>query len=341
MNLYIKIKKKLKRKPKNWLVTGAAGFVGSNLVEELLNLDQKVIGIDNFSNSTYENIKKIEKSFSKKKLKKFKFLKLDLINYKKCLKFTKNVDYVLHQAALGSVSRSIKDPISSNQSNVTAFLNLINASRLNKVKQFVYASSSSVYGDSKILPKNETEIGQQLSPYALTKYINELYAKIFYKNYNFSSIGLRYFNVFGKNQSSRSQYAAVIPIWLDAVKKHKKVNIFGDGKTSRDFCYIDNVVQANILAATNESIVDASVFNISYGGQISLNYLFKSIVDEQNKLEKNYNLKPKYLNFRPGDIRHSKASINKAKKILGYKPKYSFSDGLRLMIKNKNDKKFN
>jgi len=340
MNLYLKIKKKLKKKPKHWLITGAAGFIGSSLVEELLKLDQKIIGIDNFSNSSYENIKKIKENFSKKKLKKFKFLKSDLINYKTCLKLTKKVDYVLHQAALGSVSRSIKNPILSNQSNVTAFLNLINASKLNKVKQFVYASSSSVYGDSKRLPKKEVKIGEQLSPYALTKYINELYAKIFYKNYNFSSIGLRYFNVFGKNQSSKSQYAAVIPIWLDAVKKNKKIYIFGDGKTSRDFCYIDNVVQANILAATNEGIVDASVFNISYGGQISLNYLFKSIVEEQNKFQKSYILEPKYIDFRPGDVRHSKASISKAKKILGYEPKYSFSNGLRLMIKNKNDKKF-
>jgi len=212
---------------------------------------------------------------------------------------------------------------------------LINASRLNKIKRFVYASSSSVYGDSKILPKKESKIGSQLSPYALTKYINELYAKIFFKNYKFPSAGLRYFNVFGKNQSPKSQYAAVIPIWLESIKKNKQIFIFGDGKTTRDFCYIDNVVQANLLAATNKNIKDASIFNIAFGGQISLNFLFKSIQKWYSKNGINYNLSPKYTSFRPGDVRHSKACIKKARKILKYNPKYSFLKGLELMIKNK------
>ena len=334
MTYYEKIKKKLHHHPKKWLITGVAGFIGSSLLEELLLANQKVVGVDNLSNSNTSNLTKLKKKYKDLYIKNFKFFQLDLKNLNVCLKVTKNIDYVLHQAALGSVPRSIKQPINSHNNNVNTFLNMMFASKKNKIKSFVYASSSSVYGDDKSLPKKESTTGQPLSTYALTKLINEQYAKIFYKNYGFSSIGLRYFNVFGENQTSNSIYAAVIPIWINAIKKNKSLKIYGDGKTSRDFCYIKNAIQANILAALKKNINGSKVYNVSIGDSISLNKAFSIIKEEFRKIGISYNQKPNYMNFRPGDIRNSKADISNTKKELKYRPQYNFTNGIRKLIEN-------
>ena len=250
MASYTNTKKKLLLKPKTWLVTGVAGFIGSNLLETLLVLNQKVVGLDNFSTGTQDNLKEVQSLVSKKQWSNFTFIKGDISNIKSCERACMNIDYVLHQAALGSVPRSIKDPIKTNKSNISGFLNIMVAAKNANVKSFVYAASSSTYGDHKKLPKKEHIIGNPLSPYAVTKYVNELYADVFYRSYKFNSIGLRYFNVFGKRQTPKSTYAAVIPKWIDSIIKNDNIYINGDGKTSRDFCFIENAVQANILAAT-------------------------------------------------------------------------------------------
>ncbi|MDC0853734.1 NAD-dependent epimerase/dehydratase family protein, partial [Candidatus Pelagibacter sp.] len=241
----------LKNKQKKWLITGVAGFIGSNLLEKLLFLNQKVVGIDNFSTGYLKNLNNVKNIVGLKKWRNFKFIKGDISNLKDCQKAIKNVEIVLHQAARGSIPKSTKNPIATNNDNITGFLNILNISKDNGIKSFVYASSSSVYGDSKKLPKIENKVGNILSNYALTKKVNEEYARLFFKLYNFKSIGLRYFNVFGKRQNPNGDYAAVIPRWINNVINDQQIIIFGDGKTSRDFCPISNVVQANILAGVN------------------------------------------------------------------------------------------
>ncbi len=328
---YTKIKEKLKINPKTWLVTGCAGFIGSNLIETLLLLNQKVIGLDNFSTGYKHNLEHVEKSISSLQWNNFDFTEGDITDYETCINITKNVDVVLHQAALGSVPRSIDNPVNSNASNVSGFLNMLTASKDNGVKRFVYASSSSVYGDSTELPKVESRTGNLLSPYAVTKYVNELYMGVFYKCYNFESIGLRYFNVFGKRQDPNGAYAAVMPKWISSMLNGEDVYINGDGETSRDFTYIENVVKANILAGTTTNPnAFAKAYNTAAGGRETLNNLFNAI---RNGLEEKIpELKIKdaiYRDFRAGDIRHSNANIDSAKELLGYEPTHTLEEGLK------------
>ncbi len=328
---YNEIKQKLVENPQTWLITGCAGFIGSNLIETLLQLNQKVVGLDNFSTGYKHNLEHVKNSISKEQWNNFNFLEGDITNYNTCVEITKNIDIVLHQAALGSVPRSIDNPINSNASNVSGFLNMLTASKDNGVKRFVYASSSSVYGDSLELPKIENKTGNLLSPYAVTKYVNELYMGVFYKCYGFESIGLRYFNVFGKRQDPNGAYAAVMPKWISSMLNNEDVFINGDGETSRDFTYIDNVVQANILAGiTTNTEAFAKAYNIAAGGRETLNNLFSAI--KKGLEEKLPELKIKdaiYRDFRVGDIRHSNANIDQAKKLLGYEPTHCLEDGLK------------
>mgnify|MGYP005995750895 FL=1 len=331
---YNKIKEELKQNPKTWLVTGVAGFIGSNLAETLLSLNQNVIGLDNFSTGHKYNLDHVKNSISEVQWKNFSFIEGDISDYETCLNATKNVDVVLNQAALGSVPRSIDNPVISNNSNVTGFLNMLTAAKENKVQRFVYASSSSVYGDSQELPKVESRTGNLLSPYAVTKYVNELYMGVFYKCYGFESIGLRYFNVFGKRQDPNGAYAAVMPKWISAMLNGEDVYINGDGETSRDFTYIDNVVQANIMAGiTTNTEAFAKAYNTAAGGRETLNNLFNAI---KTGLESNIpGLKIKdaiYRDFRAGDIRHSNANIDQAKELLGYEPTHTLEQGLKESI---------
>ena len=321
----------LKKKQKKWLITGVAGFIGSNLLEKLLLLDQKVIGIDNLSTGYLENLKNVKKIVGLKRWKNFKFTKGDVSNLKDCQKVIKNVEIVLHQAAKGSIPKSTKNPIATNNDNITGFLNILNTSKNNGIKSFVYASSSSVYGDSKKLPKIENKVGNILSNYALTKKVNEEYARLFFELYNFKSIGLRYFNVFGKRQNPNGDYAAVIPKWINNVINDQKIIIFGDGKTSRDFCPISNVVQANILAGVNSLKKKNYIFNVGTGFRTSLNELSKTIYSKL-KLNSKKN-KIFYKNFRKGDVKHSLSNINKIKNHLGYEPHVSFQDGISQTLK--------
>ena len=330
MTFYKKISLSLKKNPKKWLITGVAGFIGSNLLERLLQLDQYVVGIDNFVTGKRLNLLDVKKSISKSQWRRFRLVKGDICDYKLCLKYCKNIDYVLHQAALGSVSRSIKYPIETHDVNSTGFLNILYACKNSKIKKIVFASSSAVYGDHPGLPKTEKQIGTQLSPYAITKYTNEIYAAVFKKNYNFNSIGLRYFNVFGKRQDPNSTYAAVIPLWVYSLIKNKKIFINGNKKISRDFCYIENVVQANILAATSNFSSKNQIFNIAFGKKTTLielfNILKKNLIKELPYVRK---VNPIIRSYRKGDILHSLADINLSKKYLKYNPKYSLSDGIK------------
>lgn len=331
---YEELQKFLKDNQNTWLVTGAAGFIGSNLVEKLLTLNQKVVGLDTFDTGYQHNIEEAildaNQIAGKDLTDNFKFIHGDIRNLNDCQLACKNVDYVLHQAAIGSVPRSIEDPIYTNQANIDGFLNMLVASRDAKVKRFVYAASSSSYGDNVDLPKVENMIGNPLSPYAVTKYVNELYANVFANNYEFKTIGLRYFNIFGKRQDPEGAYAAVIPKWVSSILKNEDVYINGDGDTSRDFCYVDNAIQINILAAmsSNEESIN-QVYNVALNDRTSLNELYKMIQDKLAERVQGLKKKePIYRDFRPGDVRHSQASIEKAKKLLNYKPKYKISDGL-------------
>jgi len=328
---YNKIKEELKNNPKTWLVTGCAGFIGSNLVETLLTLNQKVLGLDNFATGHQYNLDHIESSVSKEQWENFSFTKGDISDYETCINATKGVDVVLNQAALGSVPRSIDNPVISNNSNVTGFLNMITAAKENGVKRFVYASSSSVYGDSAELPKVESRTGNLLSPYAVTKYVNELYMGVFYKCYGFESIGLRYFNVFGKRQDPNGAYAAVMPKWIASILNGEDVYINGDGETSRDFTYIDNVVQANIMAGTTTNTeAFAKAYNTAAGGRETLNNLYTAISNGlKEKLPELKVQEPIYRDFRAGDIRHSNANIDQAKELLGYEPTHNLEEGLK------------
>jgi UDP-N-acetylglucosamine/UDP-N-acetylgalactosamine 4-epimerase len=325
---YNDIKAGLVGKKKVWLITGVAGFIGSNLLEELLNLNQEVIGVDNFATGNLKNLQEVERAVSPDMWKKFSFVKGDICDYSICEKIVCNVNYVLHQAALGSVPRSIENPLKTNAANITGFLNIIEASRKAKVDSFTYAASSSTYGDHSELPKVEDKIGNPLSPYAVTKYVNELYASVYARTYGFRSIGLRYFNVFGQRQDPKGAYAAVIPRWTQALIDNKIVRINGDGLTSRDFCYIENVVQMNILAATAAEDCKDNVFNVAISDRTSLNELFDLIKENLQKNGIETDQLPIYQDFRAGDVRHSQADISKAKRMLGYSPSHNISAGI-------------
>jgi UDP-N-acetylglucosamine/UDP-N-acetylgalactosamine 4-epimerase len=322
----------IRSQPKRWLITGVAGFIGSNLLEYLLSSGQFVVGIDSFATGHKQNLSEVEKAVTHEEWERFTFLEGDIRSYSDCKDVCRGVDYVLHQAALGSVARSVEDPLSSNETNVTGFLNILLAARDAGVQNFVYAASSSTYGDSEVLPKVEDKIGKPLSPYAVTKYVNELYAEVFSTTYDFNTIGLRYFNVFGKRQDPNGAYAAVIPKWIDCIIRNEQICINGDGHTSRDFCYIDNVIQANILAALAPSNARNHVYNIAVGEQTSLNELFEMLKQTLNGHGCNYLSHPTYVDFRVGDVRHSKADIQKAQNLLGYIPQYNLSDGIKKSI---------
>lgn len=329
-NAYTKVQEELRANPKVWLVTGVAGFIGSNLLETLLQLDQHVVGLDNFETGHKKNLEQVQKIVSPHQWQKFRFYEGDICNLDDCNKAAAGVDYVLHQAALGSVPRSLENPIRTNEANITGFLNMLVASRDAKVKRFVYAASSSTYGDHPGLPKVEDRIGKPLSPYAVTKYVNELYADVFGRSYGFESIGLRYFNVFGPRQDPEGAYAAVIPKWYRALLHSEPVFINGDGETSRDFCFVANVVQTNILAATTtRSEAINQVYNVAVGDRTTLNDLFELIRERVAKsLPNTTEAKPKYQSFREGDVRHSQADIGKIQERLGYVPSYRLAEGL-------------
>ncbi len=332
MTIYKNLTKLLTNSPKIWLITGVAGFIGSNLLEALLKLDQTVVGLDNFETGHKRNLEEVQKLVSPDQWEKFRFIKGDIRKIRDCEKACYGVDYVLHQAALGSVTRSLSNPIATNDTNISGFLNMLIAGRDAAVKSFTYAASSSTYGDHPALPKIEKNIGKPLSPYAVTKYVNELYATVFSYSYGFKSIGLRYFNVFGPRQSPAGAYAAVIPKWTAAMLNGDNVFINGDGKTSRDFCYIDNAVQANILAATASDNAKNEVYNIAIGDCTSLNELFLAIQQSLAIHGFNYNKQPIYKDFRAGDVRHSKADITKARKFLGYSPSDNILSGISKSI---------
>ncbi len=316
--------------PHNWLITGVAGFIGSNLLEALLKLNQTVVGLDNFATGHRANLDQVEAAVAPEQWARFSFIEGDIRNLDDCRKACAGAEYVLHQAALGSVPRSLDDPITTNATNIGGFLNMLVAARDAKVTRFVYAASSSTYGDHPGLPKLEDRIGKPLSPYAVTKLVNEQYADVFARAYGFKCIGLRYFNIFGPRQDPNGAYAAVVPKWAAAMIKNEPVWINGDGETSRDFCYIANAVQANLLAATVESEEATNqIYNIAVGNRTTLNELFEAM---RAKLEPQFpHLKgycPVYRDFRAGDVRHSLADISKARTLLGYEPSHRIRDGV-------------
>ncbi len=331
MSEYDNILKKLHSQRYRWLVTGAAGFIGSNLVEALLRLNQTVVGLDNFATGHQHNLDQVQALIGEQAWRNFSFIRGDICDLATCVQACNQVDFVLHHAALGSVPRSIEDPILSNQSNVSGFVNMLVAARDAKVKRFVYAASSSTYGDHPALPKVEDQIGKPLSPYAVTKYVNELYADVFARCYGMETVGLRYFNIFGPRQDPDGAYAAVIPKWIAAMIKEEPLIINGDGETSRDFCYVDNVVQANVLSAltTNPEAIN-EIYNVAINDRTTLNELFEAqralLVGRFPHLQ---SYKPVYEDFRPGDVRHSQADITKAKARLGYAPTHRVDEGLK------------
>jgi UDP-N-acetylglucosamine 4-epimerase len=332
MTRYEDVKQQLVESPKMWLVTGVAGFIGSNLLETLLLLNQQVIGLDNFATGHQHNLDEVKGLVSPEQWKNFSFVEGDIRNYETCQQAISykesNVDYILHQAALGSVPRSIADPVLTNSANITGFLNMLTAAKEAKVSSFTYAASSSTYGDHPALPKVEENIGNPLSPYAVTKYVNELYASVFARTYGFKTIGLRYFNVFGKRQDPNGAYAAVIPKWTATMINNEELFINGDGETSRDFCFIENTVQMNILAATAGDDAKDEVYNVAVGDRTTLNDLFGAIKNALIKNNVNVSVEPTYRDFRAGDVRHSQADISKAKKALGFSPEFRISEGI-------------
>jgi UDP-N-acetylglucosamine 4-epimerase len=337
MTRYEQIQAELHQAPKTWLVTGVAGFIGSNLLETLLKLDQRVVGLDNFATGHQRNLDEVQTLVTPEQWSKFNFIEGDIRQLGDCQKACDGVDYVLHQAALGSVPRSLANPIATNETNITGFLNMLVAARDAKVKSFTYAASSSTYGDHPALPKVEENIGNPLSPYAVTKYVNELYASVFARSYGFETIGLRYFNVFGPRQDPNGAYAAVIPKWAAALLKGEPVHINGDGKTSRDFCYVANAVQANLLSAViPESIRDEAatpsplnqVYNVAVGDRTTLNDLFFQLRDNLKAHGVSETVQPFYRNFRAGDVRHSQADVSKASQLLGYEPTHAIQKGI-------------
>lgn len=331
MNKYQSLARNLAENSQKWLVTGAAGFIGSNIAIRLLELNQNVIGIDNFSTGTKSNIKDIEQAA--KKNNQWNFIETDITDQKSLKKSLSGVDYVIHHAALGSVPQSLTDPISANKNNVDGFVKVLWESKQAQVKKLIYASSSSVYGSDQNLPKKENSIGHALSPYAATKRIDEIYAETFLHCYQLPIVGLRYFNVFGPRQSPDGPYAAVIPIWIDAMKNQKEVFINGDGSYTRDFCYIENVVQANILAALSDDKCNGKVFNIAYEQSTSLLELYQYLKSEVQKVNPKLNIeKPHHREFRVGDIPHSLADVGLAKSHLGYHPEVDVKGGIKKTV---------
>ncbi len=344
---YQAVQAQLQAGPKTWLITGVAGFIGSNLLEALLKLDQRVVGLDNFATGHRRNLDEVQTLVSPAQWANFQFIEGDIRILEDCrraLAFLPPpmgegrgggqpnpipVDYVLHQAALGSVPRSIEDPITTNSANITGFLNMLVAARDAQVQSFTYAASSSTYGDHPGLPKVENVIGKPLSPYAVTKYVNELYADVFARTYGFQTIGLRYFNVFGPRQDPDGAYAAVIPKWTAAMIQGQDVFINGDGETSRDFCFVDNAVQANLLGATvKNSAARNQVYNVAVSDRTTLNSLFEELKAALEANGKYYSKKPVYREFRAGDVRHSQADIRKAQRFLSYAPSHCVRDGI-------------
>jgi UDP-N-acetylglucosamine 4-epimerase len=331
MTAYSTLSRAMTDSPSRWLITGVAGFIGSNLLERLLALGQTVVGLDNFLTGYQKNLDMARDIAGSDAWENFTFVEGDIRDTDTCRTVCTGVDHVLHEAALGSVPRSIDDPLLSNGCNITGFVNMLTAARDAGVKSFVYAASSSTYGDSPGLPKVEDEIGRPLSPYAVTKYVDELYAEVFARCYGFTSIGLRYFNVFGQRQDPFGAYAAVIPQWFASLLREETVHINGDGETSRDFCYIDNVVQANLLASFARDEARDKIYNVAFGERTTLNELFALIREEvaRHKPEA-AQATAVYRDFRAGDVRHSLADITRAKTLLGYAPDYDVRQGLRL-----------
>ncbi len=329
MSKFEEVREQLRARQYHWLVTGAAGFIGSNLVEALLRLGQRVTGLDNFATGHRHNLDQVLSAVGTQ-AENFRFIEGDIRDAAACRDACAGIDFVLHQAALGSVTRSIEDPLSTHATNVTGFLNMLVAARDASVQRFVYAASSSTYGDHPGLPKVEDQIGKPLSPYAVTKYANELYADVFARTYGTASIGLRYFNVFGPRQDPNGAYAAVIPQWVAAMIGDRPVFINGYGETSRDFCYIDNVVQANLLAAlASKPEAVNRIYNVAAGERTSLNQLYGSM---RALLQERYvhlrDSAPQYRDFRAGDVRHSLADITRARELLGYSPTHRIDAGL-------------
>lgn len=318
----------LTQEPRTWLVTGVAGFIGSNLLETLLKLNQRVVGLDNFATGHQRNLDEVQSLVTAEQWSAFSFIQGDIRHLDDCRQACRQVDYVLHQAALGSVPRSINDPITTNGTNIDGFLNMLVAARDEGVKSFTYAASSSTYGDHPALPKVEDFIGKPLSPYAVTKYVNELYADVFARVYGFKTIGLRYFNVFGKRQDPDGAYAAVIPKWTASMIKGDDVFMNGDGETSRDFCFVENAVQANLLAATSTEEARNQVYNVAVGDRTSLNQLFNALQESLSANGVVYSKQPVYRDFRAGDVRHSQADVSKAAEMLGYAPKFRIKEGV-------------
>ncbi len=324
-----KIQRELTRRPRRWLVTGVAGFIGSNLLEALLKLDQTVVGLDNFATGHRHNLDEVRGLISADQWARFTFHEGDIRELDACRQAMAGVDHVLHQAALGSVPRSLKDPLATNAANIDGFLNMLVAAQELGVKSFVYAASSSTYGDHPGLPKVEDVIGKPLSPYAVTKYVNELYAEVFSRCYGCKTLGLRYFNVFGPRQDPEGAYAAVIPKWTAAMLTGEPVTINGDGETSRDFCFVDNAVQANLLAALSGEAVRCEVFNVAVNARTSLNALFAILRETLAEQGIDYSHSPVFSDFRPGDVRHSQADIGKSANLLGYAPTHTLGQGIR------------
>jgi len=329
---YDSIRQQLLRHPQKWLITGVAGFIGSNLLEALLKLDQHVTGLDNFATGHQRNLDEVRSLVTGEQWSRFRFIEGDIRHLEDCRAAVKNIDHVLHEAALGSVPRSVNDPIATHEVNLSGFLNMLVAARDAQVQSFTYAASSSTYGDHPGLPKVEDRIGQPLSPYAVTKYANELYATVFARTYSFNTVGLRYFNVFGKRQDPDGAYAAVIPKWTAALIDDTDVVINGDGETSRDFCFVDNVVQMNILAATSDAASRNQVYNVAVGDRTTLNQLYgclKSMLAENGLAS---DRRPIYAPFRAGDVRHSQANVDKAAQLLGYERAVPLADGLAIAM---------
>ena len=329
MSIFAERQEQLRQHPATWLVTGAAGFIGSNLVETLLRLGQRVVGLDSFATGHRHNLDEVQALVGDEAWRNWILLEGDIRDAATCRQACAGVDYVLHQAALGSVPRSIEDPLTTNEANITGFVNMLIAASDARVRRFVYAASSSTYGDHPDLPKIEERIGNPLSPYAVTKLVNELYAAVFARSFGFRAIGLRYFNIFGQRQDPDGAYAAVIPRWFAALLTGEPVYINGDGETSRDFCFIDNCVQANLLAATAPDEAADQVYNVAFGERTSLNELFALIRERvADRVPAARDAEPVYRDFRAGDVRHSLAYISKAGRLLGYAPEYSVRAGL-------------
>ncbi len=334
MTAFVQLQQRLRSESHTWLVTGVAGFIGSNLLESLLRLDQQVVGIDNFATGHQRNLDEVRSLVSAEQWARFRFAEGDIRVLDDCKRACDGVEYVLHQAALGSVPRSVADPLLTNDANVTGFLNMLVAARDAGVKRFVYAASSSTYGDHPGLPKVEDTIGRPLSPYAVTKYVNELYADVFARTYGVESIGLRYFNVFGPRQDPNGAYAAVIPKWIGQLMKGEAIHINGDGETSRDFCFVANAVQANLLAATT-GLADggSEVYNVAVGDRTTLKALYAKIHRcLLPHCPQAAGLEPVYREFRAGDVLHSLANIDKASTHLGYVPTHRIDDGLEAAV---------